>query len=202
MTTFYEYPDYLCHYGVKGMKWGVRRYQNADGTLTDAGKKRSSKAASEKTELVDRLKNSNKFNERKTYFDSLEFRNKTTDSALKNRINELRDWDYDNWNDIPNKAKEICRDVTMTRKPEERHKYFKELSRVLDASVYDDPGVMAVNKLTGQMRYNSCTKFDLKGVRMNEQSGLYNTRELDKVLGHEPDSTYYYTWGELHNTEK
>lgn len=31
----------LCHYGVKGMKWGVRRYQNADGSLTAAGKKRA-----------------------------------------------------------------------------------------------------------------------------------------------------------------
>ena len=28
----------LCHYGVKGQKWGVRRYQNADGRLTDEGK--------------------------------------------------------------------------------------------------------------------------------------------------------------------
>ena len=32
--------DYLEHHGIKGMKWGVRRYQNADGTLTAAGKKR------------------------------------------------------------------------------------------------------------------------------------------------------------------
>lgn len=30
----------ICHYGVKGMKWGVRRYQNEDGTLTNAGKRR------------------------------------------------------------------------------------------------------------------------------------------------------------------
>ena len=33
----------LYHHGVKGQKWGVRRYQNADGTLTPAGKKRYDK---------------------------------------------------------------------------------------------------------------------------------------------------------------
>lgn len=32
--------DDLQHHGIKGMKWGRRRYQNADGSLTPAGKKR------------------------------------------------------------------------------------------------------------------------------------------------------------------
>lgn len=32
--------DVLCHHGVMGMKWGIRRYQNRDGSLTELGKRR------------------------------------------------------------------------------------------------------------------------------------------------------------------
>ena len=35
--------DELCHHGIKGQKWGVRRFQNPDGTLTAEGKKRYQK---------------------------------------------------------------------------------------------------------------------------------------------------------------
>lgn len=35
-----EYNNELYHYGKKGMRWGIRRYQNKDGSLTPAGKKR------------------------------------------------------------------------------------------------------------------------------------------------------------------
>lgn len=37
-----SYTDslYLAHHGIKGQHWGVRRFQNDDGTRTDAGKKR------------------------------------------------------------------------------------------------------------------------------------------------------------------
>ena len=36
----YYSSNYLCHYGLKGMKWGVRRWQNSDGSFNAAGKAR------------------------------------------------------------------------------------------------------------------------------------------------------------------
>lgn len=36
----HAYPNELYHHGIKGQKWGRRRYQNPDGSLTPAGKKR------------------------------------------------------------------------------------------------------------------------------------------------------------------
>ena len=46
--------SYLAHHGVKGMKWGVRRYQNPDGSLTNKGKKRLAKLVQKDDRIVEK----------------------------------------------------------------------------------------------------------------------------------------------------
>ena len=206
--------DHLEHHGVKGQKWGVRRYQNADGSLTNSGKKRYS--SNEKTSNMSKEKATAPAGRgskilvdyRPEYAEKMRkeaesFRKKTTDSALNNRIDKLIDWEkFGSEDNIKSYASSICKDVIMSRKSDnDRHKFLSRLSSIMDSTVYDDPSVMSVNKTTGKMRYNSCVKFDLNGVNMNSKTGKYDTRELDNILGHEPNSTYYYVYGELQNRD-
>lgn len=67
----------LYHWGVKGMKWGVRRYQNKDGSLTSAGKKRQKEPSADKKERASRKKD-------------LKNRRTMSDAELKKKIERLK----------------------------------------------------------------------------------------------------------------
>ena len=44
--------EQLAHHGILGQKWGIRRFQNADGSLTEAGRRRAQKLKGEYKELT------------------------------------------------------------------------------------------------------------------------------------------------------
>ena len=67
MNVYYvagiPYSDELYHHGVKGQKWGIRRFQNADGSLTEEGKRRYGTLENAKNQLaLQKAKHDNRVN--------------------------------------------------------------------------------------------------------------------------------------------
>lgn len=86
-------PDELYHYGIKGQKWGVRRFQNEDRTWTAAGKERyGSKNSLERSKT--RLSNKLDRIYSKTY-DEYEKRSKQRDKYVEDEIKKRTGYGYD-----------------------------------------------------------------------------------------------------------
>ena len=78
----------LYHFGVKGMQWGVRRYQNKDGTLTKAGKKKMAKLDKEYSKLTGQKRNTESPNTSSSLTKKKKL-SEMTDDEIRERINRI-----------------------------------------------------------------------------------------------------------------
>lgn len=90
----------LAHYGVRGMRWGVRRYQRKDGSLTPEGRKRYSEeespkpAAPNKKKSVSSMSNADLRNEIERLELEQRYRRLASESAKLNRTTSQKAKEY------------------------------------------------------------------------------------------------------------
>lgn len=98
MYTEMIYKNTLYHHGILGMKWGVRRYQNEDGTLTEAGKKRYINTIGQNDTISVRERRAGKLQKLITKKDTTgmyEIRNKNNDDLMGHMfVDDHGDHDY------------------------------------------------------------------------------------------------------------
>ena len=80
-----DYDSELAHFGILGMKWGVRRYQNADGTLTAEGKKRRSKEINKEEKIASKKEKREAKEKRKMMTDRKKFMDNYYDLSPEDR---------------------------------------------------------------------------------------------------------------------
>lgn len=174
---------YLAHYGVKGQKWGVRRYQNEDGTLTEEGKKRysdtSDKAKQEKKQ-DDCIKTLKKENERNKVINA--YNEKI--SKQKKEEADATEKDYNNSIEMLRQGRNITSDLSViARDPKKGSSRFnpKETQFKIPGSysnLSDEELRKVVNRMQLERQYG-----DLSGDTKYYLTGREKTREYLQTIG-------------------
>ena len=133
----------LYHYGVLGMRWGVRRFQKKDGSLTTAGKKRAAENDDQSTEQATRTATKSSSSSSKKSIRDM------TDEELVNKINRMS---------LEKRYKELAAQVNPPKSTKGRDFAMRVMDKIGE-NVITNLGTQAANKLIGDA-INAAFKVD------------------------------------------
>ena len=190
MSDFNEY-NYLCHYGIKGMKWGVRRYQNYDGSLTELGKKKQRQLRSlssvensltnkEYDMFYDRKGAHKDRGTRKVLNEWLNYRNEHEDaivSVAKNNSVVFASHDDNGW------------EIGWATSPNARGK------GITDANIQEAVKEIRVKRNNADDIYADIDVSNIASVKAAERNGFINTG-IKKNIDNRPHERFVYDGNE------
>ena len=178
--------DELNHSGIKGMKWGIRRYQNKDGSLTSAGRKRYAKLQAEMKQLKPKQSASERKAEveqkaRKTVVSEM------TDDELIERTNRMI---------LEKNYYDAAKNLSTTNPVQvsKGKKFLKSLANDVLAPAAKNAGKEWVEKaMKDKLGLNNKTVDPIKKLE-NEYKTLELKQKIDRIKGKDKDDDL--TWDE------
>ena len=169
--------DYLAHSGIHGMKWGVRRYQNEDGTLTEEGKRRYLKGYAS-------VQDNNGFKteeDKANRLREIEFNKKNFDGEKwdKDRAETLKKDQNDYFKPRADIANEARKAVSIAADEVGRNRQGSKLVNKKDYSgIPDDEMRRRINRLSMEKQYG-----DLTGDNKYVMTGREKAKEVLQTVG-------------------
>lgn len=153
--------DELYHHGVKGQKWGIRRYQNHDGSLIKSGKKHSAKVSNFFSKYKEKTA-AKKFAKKASNAPTSKEISKMSDDELRRRLNRIN-------------MEESYKNALARQNPKRTSKAVKFLSDMSDKAARSFTE-KAINKLT-----DKATNYLFDQKSSEKPTTKYRFDDLDKI---------------------